>query len=95
MSSDHSMSFTAGRQGVLGLPDDLAVSGGADADGVGRECVEAGVEAQVGARLVGIAAQHAQPIDAHGAGLMDAHGAPETAGIPVVVDRLGLLQHAR
>ena len=83
------------RQGVLGFPDDLAVSGGADADRVCRECVEAGVESQVGARFVGIATQHAQLIDAHSAGLMDAHGAPQAARIPVVVDRLGLLQHAR
>ena len=85
----------AGGQGVLGLADDVAVGGRADADGVGGEGVEAGVEAQVGTRLVGVAAQHAQAIDAHGAGVVDAHGAPQTAGVPVAVDGLGVLQHAR
>ena len=58
------------------------------------ESVEAGVQAQVGAGLVGVATQHTKSIDAHGAGVVDAHGAPQATGVPVVVDGLGVLQHA-
>ena len=41
------------------------------------------MQAEVGTGLVGVAAQHAQAVDAHGAGVVDAHGAPEPAGVPL------------
>ena len=54
----------AGRHRVLGLADDDAVGGRAHADRAGASTVEAGVEPQVGAGVVGVAAQHAEPVDA-------------------------------
>ena len=84
----------AGSEGVLRLTDHVAVGGRADADRVGGEGVEAGVQAQVGSRVVGVAAQHAEAIDAHCTGVVDTHGAPETPGIPVAIDGLRVLQHS-
>ena len=79
-------------EGVLGLADHLAVARGAQQHRTGVGRVEAGVQAQVGAGLVGIPAQHAEPVDAHRTGVVDADGAPQAAGVPVPVDRLGVLE---
>ena len=83
----------AGGDGVFGLADDLTVGGSAHSHGVDRQRVQAGVQAKVGTGFVGVAAQHPQAVDANGAGLVDAHGAPQTARVPLAVDGLGVLQH--
>ena len=50
------------------------------------------MEPKVGAGVVGVAAQHAQPVDPHGAGVVDPHRPPQPARVPVAVDRLGVLE---
>ncbi len=51
------------------------------------------VDAQVGAAGVGIAAQHAQSIDAHRPGVVEPHRAPQPARVERPVEPFRLLQH--
>ena len=61
----------------------------------GRVAVEAGVQPEVGTDLVGVAAQHAQAVELHRTGVVHEHRPPQPARVPVAVDGLGVLEHAR
>ena len=82
----------AGGEGMLGLAHRHAVGRGAQADGAGGVTVDAGVEADMGPALVGITAQHPEAIELGRPGVVQEHRTPESARVPVAVDRLGVLE---
>jgi hypothetical protein len=57
--------------------------------------VEHGAQAEHGPLGGRVAAQHAQPRDAHRPGLGDAHRAPDPARVPLGVQAVPVLEHAR
>ena len=76
------------------LLEQRAVDPGADPHRSRRIAVEPGVEPEVGARVVDVAAQAPAAVDAHRAGRLDAHRPPETTRIPRRVHRVPVLEHA-
>ena len=84
----------AGGQRMLGLPDHRAVGRRAQPHRAGGVAVEAGGQAQVGAGLVGVAAQHAQPVELDRPGVVDQHGPPQPARVPLPVHGFGVLEQA-
>ena len=48
----------------------------------------------MGAGLVGVAAQHAQPVELDRTGVVDEHRPPQAARVPLPVDGLGVLEQA-
>ena len=76
------------------LVDDVAVPPGDHDDLVVRIAVERRREDDVRALLVGVAAQHAEPVDAHRAGVEHPHRAPQATGVPAVGEPVPALQDA-
>ena len=64
----------------------------AQPNGRGLDRVEAAAEAHHRARLARVGAQAAQPVDAHGAGLVDVHRAPDAARVPFRVEAVPVLE---
>ena len=91
-SSDQSISLTPAASGCSVSPTTAPSRGRAHAHRAGDVAVEPGVQAQVGAGVVGVAAQHAQPLELHRSGVVDEHRPPETARVPVPGDGLGVLE---
>jgi hypothetical protein len=79
---------------VLGLADDVAVRRRPHAHRAGDVAVEPGVEPQVGPRVVGVTAQHAEAVELDRAGVVHEHRPPDATRVPVAVDGLGVLEEA-
>ena len=80
------------RDHVIVLVDDLAVDDGAQQHRPLGFTVEADREAEVGALIVGIPTEHAEPVDAHRPGVVQVDRAPDAARIPPVVEAVPLLE---
>ena len=91
-SSDHSISLTPAASGCSVSPTTTPSADVRTRTVRARVAVEAGVQAQVGAGLVGVAAQHAQPVELDRPGVVHEHGTPDAPRVPVPVDGLGVLE---
>ena len=72
----------------------VAVDQGPDGDGALRIAVEMRRQANMGAPVVGVAAQHAQPLDADRAGVVHVDGPPEAARVPAAIETIPVLEDA-
>ena len=76
------------------LVEQHPVDAGANPNGACGVAVEPGVQAQVGACVVDVAAQHPATVDSHWSGRVDPHWPPQTAGVPRRVHRVPVLEDA-
>ena len=65
-----------GGGGANDLVDDATIDEGAQLDGALSVAIETSVETEIGAGLVGIAAQHPPGVDANRSGRLEANGSP-------------------
>ena len=84
----------AGRQPAFVVGNDDTVDEREQRDSPRSVAVESRRQQHVGARLVGVAAQHAEAVDAHGPGVVHVHRAPDAARVPRAVDAVPVLEHA-